>query len=195
VRTEAAPTTGRPRDPALDAAILAATRDLLVEHGFEGTTVEAVARAAGSGKAAVYRRWPSKTALVVAAVRDLYDPPPTPDTGSLRDDLLACARQYTRGDATAARVLASLLSEIGRDPELRQAAYESIGGPAAAPFHAVLERWRAAGAIGDQVPLDLLEGLVPAYAFRSVTLRGATLDDSTVTYLVDHVLLPALQPR
>lgn len=195
MRTEAAPTTGRPRDPALDAAILAATRDLLVERGFDGTTVEAVARAAGSGKAAVYRRWPSKTALVVAAVRDLYDPPAVPDTGSLREDLLACARQYTRGDATAARVLASLLSEIGRDPELRRAAYEAIGGPAAAPFHEVLARWRAAGVIGDAVPLELLEGLVPAYAFRSVTLRATPLDESTVTYLVDHVLLPALCPR
>ncbi|MGH8922513.1 MAG: helix-turn-helix domain-containing protein, partial [Actinomycetes bacterium] len=68
---ETAAPTGRPRDPALEQAILDATVDLIARRGLSGTSVAEVARRAGTGKAAVYRRWPSKTALVVAAVRTL----------------------------------------------------------------------------------------------------------------------------
>src|SRR5215475_466986 len=104
---------GRPRDPALEAAILDATQDLLIEHGFAATTVEAVARAAGTGKAAVYRRWPAKIDLVVAAVQALQSPPSVPDTGTLRGDLLACADHFVQADRRPALVLAGVLNEIG----------------------------------------------------------------------------------
>lgn len=186
------PPAGRPRDPAVAAAILQATRDLLVENGFAGMTVEAVARAAGSGKAAVYRRWPSKTALVVAAVRDLDTPADVPDTGTLRGDLLECALHYARVGRTPARVLASLLSELGREPELRQAAYEAIGAPPAAALAAVLDRWVERGEIPASVPIGLLTGIIPAVAFRTVVLRQQSLDPQTAADLVDHVMLPAL---
>ena len=183
---------GRPRDPAVESAILQATRDLLVERGFAGMTVEAVARAAGSGKAAVYRRWPSKTALVVAAVRALDTPSTIPDTGTLRGDLLECALHYSSVGRTPARVLASLLSELSRDPELRQAAYEAIGAHPAAALAAVLDRWVARGEIPASVPVGLLTGIIPAVAFRTVVLRQQALDPQTAADLVDHVMLPAL---
>ena len=183
---------GRPRDPAVESAILQATRDLLVERGFAGMTVEAVARAAGSGKAAVYRRWPSKTALVVAAVRALDTPSTIPDTGTLRGDPLECALHYSSVGRTPARVLASLLSELSRDPELRQAAYEAIGAPPAAALAAVLDRWVARGEIPASVPVGLLTGIIPAVAFRTVVLRQQALDPQTAADLVDHVMLPAL---
>ena len=60
--------TGRPRDPGLDAAILAATRALLVEHGYQGITMQGVARIAGVHVPAIYRRWRTKFELVEAAV-------------------------------------------------------------------------------------------------------------------------------
>ncbi|GGC92351.1 hypothetical protein GCM10011512_19270 [Tersicoccus solisilvae] len=183
---------GRPRDPDLDDRILVATQDLLIEHGYGGTTVEAVARAAGTGKAAVYRRWPSKVDLVVAAVRVLSAPSAVPDTGTVRGDLLACAMHYARPDARAARVLASLLSEIGRDAELYEVARASIGEPPVAALRAVLERWAARGAVDADAPIPLLAGIVPAVAFGQVTLQRRALDVATVTDLVDHVLLPAL---
>ena len=185
---------GRPRDPALDAAILNAAQDLLIEHGYTETTVEAVARAAGTGKAAVYRRWPAKTDLVIAAVRALQSPPVVPDTGTLRGDLLACALHFVQPDRRPALVLAGILNELGRNDELRKAAYEAIGKPPAMAFAAVLDRWAARGQVTSSAPVGLLAGIVPAAAFRSVVFRRQSLDLQTATDLVDFVLLPAVSP-
>ncbi|CAN5440252.1 TetR/AcrR family transcriptional regulator [soil metagenome] len=55
---------GRPRDPRIDAAILAATADLLVEIGYANLTMAAIAERAGTTKTALYRRWSSKAELV-----------------------------------------------------------------------------------------------------------------------------------
>lgn len=183
---------GRPRDPAVEPAILRATRELLVERGVGGTTVEAVARAAGSGKAAVYRRWPSKTALVIAATRDLLPSAPVPDTGSLRDDLLECAMYYVRADEHATRVLASLLREAGVDEELHEAAQQAIGRPPASAFTTVIERWRSRGEVTGSAPTDLLTSLVPSIAFSNIMRRRRALDEQTAADIVDRVLIPAL---
>ena len=79
---------GRPRDPSTDARITAAAAELLLERGFDRTTVDEVAARAGVGKATVYRRWPSKEDLAVSAMEQLYDAEfPEPDTGSIRTDL------------------------------------------------------------------------------------------------------------
>lgn len=183
---------GRPRDPDVERAILRATQDLLIDSGYAGTTIAEVARVAGSGKAAIYRRWPGKIDLVVAAVRDLARAAPAPDTGSLRDDLIAAAMHYARADERSARVLASLLSELGRDPELYAAAREAIGGPPVAAIVAVIERWVDAGVVSRSVPVTLIARIVPSIAFGEVSLQRRSLDSATVESLVDHVLLPAL---
>ncbi len=164
-----------------------------MEHGFAATTVEAVARAAGTGKAAVYRRWPAKIDLVIAAIQALQSPPVVPDTGTLRGDLLACAMYFVRSDRRPALVLAGVLNEIGRNNDLRDAAYEAIGKPPAVAFAAVLERWRARGQVATSAPTELLAGIVPAAAFRSVAFRRRALDHQTAVDLVDFVLLPALR--
>src|SRR5579884_4007198 len=82
---------GRPLDPAVAPAVLAAVVELVSERGYEGTTLDAVAARAGVTKPAIYRRWPGgKQELVagaVAAMRREVTPPV--DTGSLRGDLLA----------------------------------------------------------------------------------------------------------
>jgi AcrR family transcriptional regulator len=63
-----APPVGRPRDPRIDAAILGAVADLLVEIGYSNLTMAAVADRAGTTKTALYRRWSSKAELVHEAV-------------------------------------------------------------------------------------------------------------------------------
>lgn len=79
---------GRPRDPQTDVQIIDAAADLLRRRGFEKMTVDDVAALAGVGKATVYRRWPSKDDLAVAAMSRLYGVEfPLPDTGSIVDDL------------------------------------------------------------------------------------------------------------
>ena len=80
---------GRPRDVGADDAIMDAVVEILTEVGFRGLTIDAVAHRAGVGKATIYRRWPGKEQLVLDALTAERVPVPEPDTGSLRDDLLA----------------------------------------------------------------------------------------------------------
>jgi len=84
-------TRGRPRDEALTTAILNTTLELLADRGFRDMHLEDVADRVGTSKQALYRRWPNKSALVAEAVRAALTAvnPHPPDTGSLRDDLVA----------------------------------------------------------------------------------------------------------
>ena len=189
------PQAGRPRDPALEQAILAAAVDVFAEQGFARTTVEEVARAARTGKAAIYRRWPSKTALAIAAVRSLQTDIPVPDTGSLRGDLLSWARHYTDGDKRAPILLANLIADAGHDPELRRASYEAIGKPPADALRAVIDHWIGEGVVPRSTPVELILAVIPSMAFRHVAVNRTALDAHTVTEIVDHILLPALQHR
>ena len=81
----------RRRGEELEAALLEAAWDELVEVGFHRLTMESVAARARTGVAVQYRRWPRKDDLVIAAIGDYgrTHPVPIPDTGSLRGDMLA----------------------------------------------------------------------------------------------------------
>lgn len=183
---------GRPRDPGVDAGILDAVQDLLIEHGYAGTTIGAVAERARCGRSAIYRRWETKAELVVAAVGALQVTAAVPDTGTLRGDLLEAAMHFAQADERTASVLASILSEIGRDEELRAVAYRVVGGPPVAALVAVIERWRERGVVRADAPVALIAGLVPTAAFGSVSLSRRALEPDAVVQLVDEVVLPAL---
>ena len=185
--------TGRPRDPGVEASILAAVQDLLIESGYAGTTIGAVADRARCGRSAIYRRWETKAELVVAAVGALQIAADVPDTGTLRGDLLEAAMHFARADDRTALVLASILSEIGRDEELRDVAYRVVGGPPVAALTAVIERWIERGEVRGDAPVALIAGLVPTAAFGSVSLRRRALEPDAVVQLVDEVVLPALR--
>ncbi len=184
---------GRPRDPGVEASILEAVQDLLIESGYAGTTIGAVAERARCGRSAIYRRWETKAELVVAAVGALQVAAEVPDTGTLREDLLAAAMHFARADDRTAGVLASILSEIGRDDELRDIAYRVVGGPPVAALTAVIERWIERGEVRADAPVALIAGLVPTAAFGSVSLRRRALESDAVVQLVDEVVLPALR--
>src|SRR3954469_17088186 len=92
-----APTRGRPRDPQRRQAILDAALTLVAEVGYDRTTVDAIATKAGVSKPTLYRRWPhGKPELVADAIRKRNaEASRTPDTGSLRGDLLALTALLT----------------------------------------------------------------------------------------------------
>src|SRR5262245_15344500 len=78
------------------ATILAATRELLVEDGYRGLTVEAVAARAKVGKATIYRWWAGKETLVADALADTYTVEDVPDLGDSRAELTAAVRLVLR---------------------------------------------------------------------------------------------------
>lgn len=113
--------TGRPRSAAADAAILAATRDALVELGWSKLTMGDVSARAGVAKTTLYRRWAGKNELVVDAVAELFDALELPDRGSLEADIEYVVLQFAallrRPEARTA--LMAVVAESTRDEALR----------------------------------------------------------------------------
>lgn len=112
---------GRPRSAAADAAILAATREALVELGWSKLTLGDVAARAGVAKTTLYRRWPGKNELVVDAVAELFDELRLPDRGSLAADIEGVVLQFAaileRPEARSG--LMAVVAEATRDDALR----------------------------------------------------------------------------
>src|SRR3954449_8248002 len=114
---------GRPRDPETDGRITKAAAQLMLERGFDRTTVDDVAARAGVGKATVYRRWPSKEDLAVAAMETLYTAEfPEADTGSIETDLTESYRSVLAFVNTpeGAAFLRTSIAESVRDERIAE---------------------------------------------------------------------------
>ncbi|MGW4808353.1 TetR/AcrR family transcriptional regulator [Kitasatospora sp. NPDC004272] len=122
---------GRPRSAAADQAILDATREALADLGWGGLTMGDVAQRAGVAKTTLYRRWPSKSELVVDAIASLFDQLECADRGSLQADIEAVVARFaellTLPETQAA--LLALFAEGSRDPQLRRRIRERIVEP------------------------------------------------------------------
>nr|WP_119611791.1 TetR/AcrR family transcriptional regulator [Streptomyces acidiscabies] len=117
-----APRPGRPRSTTADAAILAATREALVDLGWSKLTLGDVATRAGVAKTTLYRRWTGKNELVVDAVAELFDELRLPDRGSLTADIEGVVLQFAailaRPEARSG--LMAVVAESTRDDALRE---------------------------------------------------------------------------
>ena len=181
---------GRPRDPQTDTRIIAAAAELLLERGFEKTTVDEVAARAGVGKATVYRRWPSKEDLAVAAMKSLYDAEmPEPDTGSFLGDITASYRTAIAfvNSPLGAEYLRMSIAESVRDPRIAALygeATERRERQARATYERAIERGEVRPDVDIDVAVQWLGGVM---AVRAVTGRPMpTLDD--VDELVEFTL-------
>ncbi|WP_033285445.1 TetR/AcrR family transcriptional regulator [Streptomyces sp. NRRL F-525] len=126
--TPAPRAAGRPRSTTADTAILAATREALVELGWSKLTLGDVATRAGVAKTTLYRRWAGKNELVVDAVAALFDELELPDRGSLAADIEGVVLQFAailaRPEAKSG--LMAVVAESIRDDALRDRIRESI---------------------------------------------------------------------
>ncbi|MGC0206302.1 TetR/AcrR family transcriptional regulator [Streptomyces levis] len=120
--------TGRPRSAAADAAILAATREALVDLGWSKLTLGDVATRAGVAKTTLYRRWAGKNELVVDAVAELFDALELPDRGSLAADIEGVVLQFAAILALpeAKSGLMAVVAEATRDDALRERVRASV---------------------------------------------------------------------
>jgi AcrR family transcriptional regulator len=153
--------------------VLAATADLIAERGVDNLTIEDVAARSGVAKTTIYRHWPGRGPLVIDAVRSCWSHLTTPDTGSLREDLLTLFESMVRVDlsALAGRVMPSILSAAGRDPELDRLTRELVE-ERARPVREILARAQARGelpaTLDDEVAISLIVGPL---LFRKVHRR------------------------
>ena len=180
---------GRPRDARVDVAIADAARELLVEQGFGGATIEAIAARAGVGKAAIYRRWPNREALLFdVAAADVPDIR-CPDTGSLRDDLVAVFTELAKQivETTPAKMLGDILAEVGRNPELERY-FKRIVAERRSVCGEVVRRLEEQGRLKDGIDADLVIDLISAPLFYKKLIAFDPADTAYVERVVDAVL-------
>lgn len=183
---------GRPRRVEVDTSILEAASELFTELGYDALCVEGVATRAGVSKATIYRRYPSKAALVIAAAAALGRSAkgPIPDTGSLRGDLRALGVGYRRLlESEAGRAIPALIVARHRDPELAEA-HRSFIAERRAEAVVVVARGVERGEIRADTDADteLVVDLVAGPLFYTVLITGDTPDGDYVDRLVDVVL-------
>jgi AcrR family transcriptional regulator len=182
---------GRPRSPEADEAILGAAVELFAEIGLEGMTVEGVAARAGVGKATIYRRYPCKVDLVVAAVRCYTQGPELPpDTGSTRDDLRALVDGLITILTTTplGRVLPILVAARTRVAELDRA-YADIVAEKRARHTTVVRRAIARGDLRPDVDPELVIDCSVSPVFYRFLITNAPLDAAFAEAVVDATLL------
>lgn len=136
--TDSAASTGRPRDPRIDADVLAAAREMLLEVGWEQLSMRGIAARAGVSRAALSRRWTSKAHLVLdallGATPDLAPFEGTDRAGWIDWVITGSAQLFSRPDVREASP--GLLAALRDHEDLRTALWQGFGGPAAELFAA-----------------------------------------------------------
>jgi AcrR family transcriptional regulator len=196
----AARVIGRPREARADRAILTAALDLMAERGVHELHMDDVATRAGVGKAAIYRRYRSKDALVAAAVAALVSEITLPETGSTRADLLALMRDavevYT--GAVAARAMPSLVAAMSRNPELVEAVRDRFLAGRRAALREVLGRGIERGDLAANLDLELALDVLAGPLFYRLLVTGGPIDEELAEGVADLILrgfAPKERPR
>ncbi|OSC27974.1 TetR family transcriptional regulator [Mycobacterium vulneris] len=176
-----------------EAEILAVTLGLLQEHGYDQLTVDAVANAARASKATVYRRWPSKAELVLAAfiegVRHVAVPP---NTGTLRGDLLSLGETICQEGGRHASTIRAVMVEVSRHPALNEAMQHQFLDRRKAMIQHVLHQAVDRGEISEGALTDELWDLLPGYLIFRCIVPDRPPTRRTVQALVDGFIIPGL---
>lgn len=178
-----------PRVTRTRAKVIAATLDLVAECGIPATSIEAVCERSGVAKTTIYRHWPDQHHLVLEAIASTLHSPADPDTGTLREDLIALlsglGEALSRGPA--ARLMPALIDAAERDPE-----FAALHQAEATGRHEVVLAVIRRGISRGELPagtkatdvLDLLGGPI----IHRKWMSGAAIRRSFVTTVVDVVL-------
>lgn len=176
-------------------AIFAAARALVAEGAYEKVTVEAIAARAGVGKQTIYRRWPSKSAVVFAALLALSEDAEgqsvaLPDTGDLRTDLKLVMRATAEefADASFDRLIRALNTEIANDAALAAEYRAKLAQPLEEAKKARLRSAQEVGQLDADADLDLVLEVLYAPLFQRWLHRSGPLTAAYADSLVDATL-------
>lgn len=181
---------GRPRDPDVGEQVIDAAIGLISESGFDGLTMDEVARRAGVAKATVYRRFPSKVDLVVAACNAVVPYAPAFEgSGSLEADLVelvvTIARRLSANEG--GRLMPAMVAAAASNDEVREA-LRRFAVSRRSRLHDVLERAVTAGELRKDTDVDLLvDSLVGPVIYRHLVV-GRPFEVGTARELVGQLL-------
>jgi AcrR family transcriptional regulator len=169
--------------------MLEATTDLVLADGVHAFTVDEVARRSGVAKTTIYRHFPSAKELLVAALDGIMTAPPTPDTGSLRDDLLDYLAHVrpTFADAGLRTAFFEIYAAAARDPDLRRL-HQSLMRARSGPTRTIFDNARARGEISPDIDYPtMLEIVQGPFILRSM-FRPDALVEVDLEALADRML-------
>ena len=172
--------------------ILRAALAVLVDVGYDRLTMDAVATRARASKATLYRRWNTKTALVIDAMKCQKGPDFDVDAGNLRDDLLLSACEHGGlSDPDAVALVGSLMTAIHRDTEFAEAWRRDFVQPKMDASRVIFERARDRGEIRADLDLDLISAALAGIVLHRIFVLGEPASRAAVTEVIDQVILPA----
>lgn len=182
----------RRRGAALEAALLQAAWEELLAVGYHALTFEAVAARANTSRTVLYRRWPHRRDLVLAALRHQTPPlpPPAPDTGALRTDVLALLDRLARRMMEIAPVLDALTDERARDSDLARYLQDRTHHTGKAMMATVIDRAAQRGEL-DQTSIPASVAALPlTLVVNEILLTHRPPSKATITEVVDQIYLP-----
>ncbi|MFE5288496.1 TetR-like C-terminal domain-containing protein [Nocardia sp. NPDC056611] len=159
----------------LTEALTTAFFEELAAVGYGRLSIEAVARRAGAGKAAVYRRWPSKQAMATDLITKVaVDAADTPDTGSLRGDLHAFLTAAAAGlrHPLASKIIPDLLAEAAREPALAATLTTGIATTRRDRATTLLHRAITRGELPDDLDIPLALDFLAGPLYWRLTITG-----------------------
>jgi AcrR family transcriptional regulator len=189
------PAPQRRRGLELEAALLGAAWEELIEVGYARLTMESVAARARTGVAVLYRRWPNKDQLALAAIESYgaAHPVEVPDTGTLRGDLIGLLTAFSKARApfiaiSATSAFSGLLADTGMSPA--QVREKLLGDQRRQTDHVIYRRADERGeidlaSIPDAVltmPFDLVR--------HDMLMNLKPLKPARIKSIVDDLFLP-----
>ncbi|WP_029106151.1 TetR/AcrR family transcriptional regulator [Mycobacterium sp. URHD0025] len=186
-------------DRSRDAAILNAALAALSENGYVNTNMNDIAARAGVGKAAIYRRWSSKAALITDALvywrPDLMDED-APDTGSLEGDFDEIVRRAERIDDEpfSYALVLQVAVESTHDPHLASALDDLMLLKGRRVMTAILQQAAARGEVPADRDWSLIADVMTGMGLMRV-VSGQSLDAKFIREVIDTLILPAVRAR
>lgn len=179
---------GARRNPASAGAILDAAEAVLVEAGYSGFSIEAVARRARAGKPTIYRWWPSKAALLLE-VYQRQKRVDVPDTGVLEEDLVGFLMNLFSHwrETSSGSVFRSLIAEAQSD-ETAAVALAGYAGGRRAHTGQIIERAKARGEVAADIDAAVVADLVASYAWRHLLTNQLEEPEATIRKMVGYLL-------
>ncbi|MXP23558.1 TetR family transcriptional regulator [Gordonia sp. HNM0687] len=175
---------GRPRDGRIDVAIIAATRELILESGYPALSLSAIAARAGTTTAAIYRRWAGKAQLVHEAVLPADTIPPPLGSGDIRTDIRSVVEtvraMFDRPEVRMA--LPGLIADTVADPQVHTMMISRLAGN----LGAFENRFGQGRRTDDHLPM-LAEVVAGTAIFRILIRQDAALDDAWVDAMTEMI--------
>jgi AcrR family transcriptional regulator len=185
---------GSRRDPSIDAAVLSATRRLLVDRGYAATTIDLIATTAQVSRPTVYRRWSSKAQLVHEALFPDLGPEPPADDFAAEITRLCRGALAMYGDPAVRESIPGLLNDLRSDRRMRRVLSDRLEAAARNHLAERIDSVVADGTARREVDADTVMDVIAGGAWYAVCVRRIKDIDAAANQLSDLVLRGVLAP-